>query len=389
MTRKVGSSTNTRRGDALRRRASKVMGLKRGDPFVRTVGAAWRLLTTPGERGRRGAGARTLVACSGGADSSALAIALAAASAKPGLIVLGHVVHDLRSAAECERDCRAVEELAGRLGVEVMVERIRVRDGVKGEDEGNLEARARRLRLRALRAMAQRVDARFIATGHHAQDVLESVIMAVARGTGLRGLSGIAESKRLSGGVRLIRPMLNVTPSDAKEVCRRAGWAWCEDATNEARHPLAGLRSKVRGLVVPRVLELMPGAELGAVRSSMAARGAQRVVAALAVRGAARAGLSDDAKTGGELRVVWDRAVVRRQRDVVLAEMLRRAVTRVGGGRGMRAVTRGAIAAACRVIRGGGTERKRLTIGPAEAVVDVRRVVICLRKKSKEDGRGA
>ncbi|MBL0871590.1 MAG: tRNA lysidine(34) synthetase TilS [Phycisphaerales bacterium] len=366
------------------------IAIKRSDPFVRAVGAEWRLLTTPGERGRRGAGARTLVACSGGADSSALAIALALTSGTNDLVVLGHVVHDLRSEVECERDREAVEELGRRLGVRVMVERISVRDGAgRGGGGGNFEAKARRLRLRALQSMAEQVDAGFIATGHHARDVLESVIMAVARGTGLRGLSGIAQSTRLSGGVRLIRPMLGVTPEDARGVCVRAGWVWSEDATNEAADPRAGLRSKVRGLVVPRVLELMPGAELGAVRSALAARDAQRLVASIAKRGAARAKVGDEVPENDGSRVVWDRAVVRRMKPIVLAEMLRRAVERVSGGRGLRAVTRGAIEAACRVIRGGGTERKRLTIGPAEAVVDVRRVVIRLRETKKEDGRRA
>lgn len=384
-----------RRGNSGVKRARGVkadrveIAIKRSDPFVRAVGAVWRLLTTPGERGRRGAGARTLVACSGGADSSALAIALSLTSGTNDLVVLGHVVHDLRSEAECERDREAVEELGRRLGVRVMVEQIRVRGGVKGDDKGNFEAKARRLRVRALQSMAEKVDAGFVATGHHARDVLESVIMAVARGTGLRGLSGIAESTPLCENVRLIRPMLGVTPEETRGVCVRAGWVWSEDATNAAADPRAGLRSKVRGLVVPRVLELMPGAELGAVRSALAARDAQRLVASMAKRGAARAMVGDESPENDGSRVVWDRAVVKRMKPIVLAEMLRRAVERVGGGRGLRAVTRGAIEAACRVIRGGGTERKRLTIGPAEAVVDVRRVVIRLRENKKEDGRRA
>ncbi|MBC7772858.1 MAG: hypothetical protein H7210_10215, partial [Pyrinomonadaceae bacterium] len=84
------------------------------DPAMGIIARQWRLLTSgkSASSGRRlGPGERTLVACSGGADSSALVLALAAATDQ---IVVAHVVHDMRSAAEAHADRDAVRRLAAR-----------------------------------------------------------------------------------------------------------------------------------------------------------------------------------------------------------------------------------------------------------------------------------
>ncbi len=141
---------------------------------------------------------RTVIACSGGADSSALVIALAAGLGVRArdVLVVGHVVHDLRSRGEALADRDAVRALAERLGLEFVEREVRVR----GEWGGNLEALARRARYAALGEMAREAGCGFVATAHHADDQMESVLMALVRGAGLRGLAGIRVKRGLGVG---------------------------------------------------------------------------------------------------------------------------------------------------------------------------------------------
>lgn len=127
-------------------------------------------------------GSRVLAAVSGGPDSIALLHVLARLRGRAGFGLFAHGVdHGLRveSAAEidvAEAFARSLEVPFGRTRVVV-------------EQGGNLEARAREARWRALREAAVRVGADRIATGHHANDRAETVLMRILRGSGVRGLA--------------------------------------------------------------------------------------------------------------------------------------------------------------------------------------------------------
>ena len=121
-------------------------------------------------------GARVLVATSGGPDSQALLDVLASLRAPLGLVVLAHGVdHGLRESAASELDL--AEELARRLEVPFGRSTLRVTEGA------NLQARARAARYEALGAAAQGA---LIATGHHADDRAETVLLRLLRGAGPR-----------------------------------------------------------------------------------------------------------------------------------------------------------------------------------------------------------
>ena len=195
---------------------ASVRATLKATPAVREITRSWRRLTNDG--------APTLVACSGGADSVALALALWSAGAP---ITLGHVVHDLRPETEAHADRDLARALADRLGCSFLESSIQV-TGV-GNDEGV----ARTRRYRALVSMAQEASLRYVASAHHADDQLESMLMAIARGAGLEGLSGVATSRTLDDGVTLIRPMLTVTRIDAEAICLAAGASWAHDVTND------------------------------------------------------------------------------------------------------------------------------------------------------------
>ncbi len=191
------------------------------DAAARAVLRRWRELT--GGSGTRDPDRRTLVACSGGADSTALVLALA--DSQP---LVGHVVHDLRDRAETSAERDRVASLAAGLGLGFIETAVAVR-----ALPGNAEANARRARYRALEALASRAGCPFVATAHHAGDQLETMLMAMLRGAGIGGLAGMPASRALGRrGVLLVRPMLGIGRADAERLCTLAGVGWATDPTN-------------------------------------------------------------------------------------------------------------------------------------------------------------
>lgn len=223
-------------------------------PLVRRVRADWRRLT--GGRRVRDADRPTLIACSGGADSSALALALAGVRPRP---VLAHVLHDLRPPEDALADRDAARELAGLLGLAFAEASIAV-----ASEPGNAEANARRARYRALDAIARERGCRFIVTGHHADDQLETVLMRLARGCSPRGLAGVHPTRPLSHAT-LVRPMLALTRDDGRGLCAQAGWAWREDRTNADTDRT---RAAVRAHVLPELKRISPGVEHRVARAA-------------------------------------------------------------------------------------------------------------------------
>lgn len=171
-------------------------------------------------------GTSVTVAVSGGADSLALLVLAVAA----GLDVTAvHVDHGLRpgSAAEAE----VVERAAVGLGARFRAERVEVDPGP------NLEARAREARFSVLPAD--------VLTGHTADDRAETVLLNLLRGSGPRGLAGIARSPR--------RPLLDLRRSDTEAVCAALGLDPVRDPSN--RDP-AHRRNRVRHELLPLLADI-------------------------------------------------------------------------------------------------------------------------------------
>lgn len=309
------------------------MAAVRRDRAVRAVVLAWRRLT---------GGKATVLACSGGADSSAMVIALAAGLGRkaPGLLTVGHIVHDMRGREEALADRDAARALAERLGIPFVEAEVSVRS-----QRGNAEAAARRERYAALGRLAREAGAGFVATAHHAGDQVESVLMGLLRGSGVRGMSGVAPSRRVRAGedgVRLVRPMLGVGRADCERVCRLAGWAWREDATNA---DTTRLRAALRHGVARDLVRLRPRAEGRIAAAAELLRDAAGVVED---RAAEIVGKAERAHG----RVVWGRGDLARERAVVVGEALRIAATELLGGRGRDRLTLRAVGPAVRAVRG-------------------------------------
>ncbi len=343
--------TRTRRPGAGRSPRPDPAGVRRLPQAGRII-AAWRRLTSPARARRSGPGDLTIIGLSGGADSSALLLALCAGpvSIRKRLIAV-HVLHDLRPRDQALGDRDRARALCDGLGVEFVEREVSVHGAIRGGlVEGrpptrNFEAVARRLRYRALAEEAVVRGARFIATAHHADDHLETVLMHLLRGSGLRGLAGIAPSRALpvrlnpsnsaesrvdSDGpgdrgvtqrLALIRPLLaaGVGRADSVLVCRAAGFEWAEDRTNS---DTTRLRAAIRGRVLPELKRLRPACLEASVRCAELLRDADRLTKSAAQRVVERA---DVRVEGAKAAYRWPRSALRRRSVLVIGETLRQA----------------------------------------------------------------
>jgi tRNA(Ile)-lysidine synthase len=176
-------------------------------------------------------GGAMLVAVSGGPDSVALLLALVAA--EPGRelhIVAAHLNHLLRG-EESEADQRFVEELCAQQSIGCRVDRQDVRAFAEQSGE-NLEATARSLRYDWLTRLAGQLRARWVATGHTADDQAETVLHHLFRGTGLRGLRGVARRRPLAGGIEVVRPLLRVPRAQVLDFLKEQQIIARTDSTN-------------------------------------------------------------------------------------------------------------------------------------------------------------
>ena len=334
----------------------------RRSAVVRRIALEWRRLTSPARARRVGKGEPTLIACSGGADSSALVLALAAVADN---VVIGHVVHDLRARAEALADRDAARTLAEVLGVRFVEREVRVQ-----RIGGNAEAMARRLRYSALAEMARECGVRYVATAHHAHDQMESVLMHLVRGAGPRGLGGISPRRRIDaagGGPWLIRPMLEIAPDEARALCRGCSWTWREDATNA---DTSRLRAAIRHEVMPRLLAMRPSA-------------AERIADAATLQRQLAAMLRRAAKRRIDTELTWTRAELRRNSAPMLGELLRQAFATLDDGRGLDRLPARSIGAAVRLIRSADTEPRELNWPGAAVEITSHRVVLRATRASR------
>ena len=197
-----------------------------------------------------GADGGILAAVSGGADSVCLLVLLAELSSEMGFrLEAVHVHHGLRGEA-ADGDEAWVRELCSRLGVRLTCLRADVASLARREHLGTEEA-GRKARYDAFYKTAVERSICNVAVAHNLEDNAETVLYRLARGTGLRGMTGIPAVRELPGGIRVIRPLLGESRQAIREELRARGISWREDATN-AEEIYA--RNVIRAQVLP-VLE--------------------------------------------------------------------------------------------------------------------------------------
>ncbi len=209
-------------------------------------------------------GGAVVAMVSGGRDSVCL-VDLAARAVGPDAVTALHVNYGLREgAAGDEALCAG---LCGRLGVELVVER-----PVRPEGPGNLQAWARDTRYAAAARLAEADDAR-IATGHTADDQVETILYRLASSPSRRALLGM---RRHDG--RLVRPLLDFTRAETTAYCEARRLAWRDDPSNDEA---IFARNRVRNGLLPELATIHPAAGANVLRTAELLRDEAEVLDAL------------------------------------------------------------------------------------------------------------
>ena len=222
-----------------------------------------------------------VVALSGGADSTALLSACAARW--PGQVRAVHVHHGLQAAADgFVAHCRLLCE---RLNVPLVVRHVDARPapGQSPEDA------ARVARYAALGDAVQTAwpDIGHVALAQHADDQVETLLIALSRGAGLPGLASMpAQWQR--AGLHWHRPFLQVAGADVRSWLQAHGQGWVEDPSNSDEQ---FTRNRIRAQVLPALAQALPGFRDTFARSAAHAAQAQSMLDELAVELLGQTGL--------------------------------------------------------------------------------------------------
>ncbi len=189
-------------------------------------------------------GTRVAVACSAGADSVALLRLLLELREELGIVLsVAHFHHQIRG-AEADADEQFVTDLAARFQLELhsgsgdvpahaVAQRI------------SIETAARELRHQWFAELVCQGKADKIATAHTLDDQAETVLMRILRGTGARGLAGIAPSQKAKN---LVRPLLETSRHEIETHLKAIGQSWREDSSNL---DLDHTRNRIRHTLLP------------------------------------------------------------------------------------------------------------------------------------------
>jgi tRNA(Ile)-lysidine synthase len=223
-------------------------------PPVATVRSAVRRALRPGVAAE--APRLVLVACSGGADSLALAAATAFVAprlgVRAGLVTVDHGLQEGSAA-------RAAD--VARWGRSVGLDPVEVATVEVAGRPGGPEAAARDARYEVLTAVAERTGASTVLLGHTRDDQAETVLLALARGAGPRGLSGMPYRRGI-----FVRPLFDVSRADTRKACAALGLAAWEDPHNTDP---AYTRSKVRADALPALIAAVgPGVVANLARTA-------------------------------------------------------------------------------------------------------------------------
>ncbi len=200
---------------------------------------------------------RFLIGISGGADSVAL-LHLFSERMKSAEITFEaiHVNHGLRGAESDSDEC-FVRDLCIGLGIPLHI----FRADLHGRHDENA---ARKARFECFRACMDMTRTDILVLGHHADDLAETFLMRLIRGTGTEGLSCMKTDETVNG-IRIFRPLLYLTRAEIRTALQETGTTWREDSTN---NDPSYLRNNIRKNILPRMEEMNPGIASRIARTS-------------------------------------------------------------------------------------------------------------------------
>ena len=199
-----------------------------------------------------------LLALSGGADSTAMAAAMADIRDKSGQLELHalHVNHGIRPPANCLADENTARDLCNRLKISFSVKKI-APGAVKSyaaQYGTGIEGAARHFRYNALAEEAKRLMAAGIFIAHTVDDRLETILMAFLRGSGPAGLGALSAPGDKTM-MSIVRPLLALSRKEVLDFLKTKNLTFCDDETNDDTH---FFRNRVRRFLVPLLDEHFP-----------------------------------------------------------------------------------------------------------------------------------
>ncbi len=191
-------------------------------------------------------------------------------------LTVAHLDHALR--AESPMDAQFVADLAGRWGLECVVERIDI-SALSARRSISIETAARMARYEFLQGVAHRTGAQYVAVAHHADDNAETICHRIFRGSHLLGAAGIRASRRLGESqTLLVRPLLDCRRTEIEAFCKRNGLDWRTDPTN-AHSDFT--RNFIRNELLPLIRRrINPQADMALVRLGKAIAQAEDFITA-------------------------------------------------------------------------------------------------------------
>lgn len=221
--------------------------------------------------GRYSTRKKYLIGVSGGRDSVMLLHALHQAGFKN--LVVCHLNHALRGRVSGQ-DAAFVKRLAQRLAYRHETQRVDVKAAAKA-NKVSIEVAARRARHDFFAKLAKTQKCRRLFLAHHADDQVETVLINLFRGSGLRGLAGMrASATHTIGGVEVefLRPLLEVWRADVDDYLEQWQIKYREDASNESHF---ALRNRIRHRLLPEIEQVFERDVRGAVRRMARVAGAE------------------------------------------------------------------------------------------------------------------
>ena len=217
-----------------------------------------------------------LVALSGGADSVLLLVFLQRLSKDRGFVLEAyHLDHSIRG-QQAESDALFCAELCRRLGVVCHLEKEDI-PALAAKKKQGLEECARDSRYRRLEEIRSARGLRFIATGHNADDQLETVLFRLARGSSLRGLCGIPEKRGA-----ILRPLLSFESREIRAYCKEHGLCYRVDSTND---DLRYARNEIRKNALPALEKAHKGAARQAYEACLRLKEEEELLSSLVPEG--------------------------------------------------------------------------------------------------------
>lgn len=190
-------------------------------------------------------GEKVIVTCSGGADSIFLLHILNKLGFE---CVVAHCNFHLRG-EESDRDENFVSEFCKNEGITLLVEHFDTKQ-FAAENKLSIEMAARELRYNWFEKVRAEYNAGAIAVAHHSDDSIETILLNLLRGTGLKGICGI----RPKNGY-IVRPLLCVNRKEIEDYLTENGIGYITDSTNLENEYT---RNKVRNIVMPILREINP-----------------------------------------------------------------------------------------------------------------------------------